>query len=261
LTPPGTAPYCRRQAPVFLSNPIGAIVSFPVTHLSLVRRAQSADADTRARAQEALAAVYWLPIYSHVRLTHRQEPADAEDLTQGFFADVVRRQLFARYDPARARFRTYVRRCVDSYVANARQAEQRRKRGGDATFVSIDAREVDERLTIEGSRDADAAFEREWVRSILVAALARLRDRYRAMGHTMQLALFEQYDLAKADDDRPTYAALAAEHGIPVTSVTNWLAAVRRDYRSQVIDTLRDVTSSDEEFREELRALQGRESS
>ena len=97
-------------------------MSFPATHLSLVRRVRSTDADTRARAQDALAAVYWAPIYAHVRLTHRQEPADAEDLTQGFFVEALRRDLFARYEPSRARFRTFVRTCVDSYVANALQA-------------------------------------------------------------------------------------------------------------------------------------------
>lgn len=231
-------------------------LSFPVTHLSLVRRAQSTDADTRARAQETLAAVYWSPIYSHVRLTHQREPADAEDLTQGFFADAVRRNLFARYDPARARFRTYVRRCVDSYVANVLQAERRQKRGGDATFVSIDAAEVEQRLTAEGARDPDAAFQREWVRSVLATALEGLREHYRAAGRSLQLVLFERYDLADAEDGRPTYAALAAEYDIPITRVTNWLAAVRRDFRSRVLDTLRDLTSSEEEFREELRALQ-----
>src|SRR5690242_2461431 len=196
-------------------------MSFPVTHQSLVRRAQSSDADTSARARDALAAVYWFPIYSHIRLTHQREPADAEDLTQGFFDEALRRDLFARYDPARARFRTYVRRCVDSYVANVRQAERRRKRGGDAVFVSIEAAEIEQRLTTEGSRDADAAFEREWIRSLLATALARLRDRYRAAGRIVQLAIFEEYDLAEGDDARPSYAALAAKHGVPVTRVTN----------------------------------------
>ena len=233
-------------------------MGFPATHLSLVRRAASDDSDTRAGAEEALAAVYWAPIYTHVRLTHRQAPADAEDLTQGFFADALRRGLFARYDPERARFRTYLRRCVDSYVANALEAERRLKRGGTAAFISIDAAEIEGRLTSEArgaSPDADAVFQREWVRSIFTRAVRRLRERYREIGRIDRLALFERYDLADSDDVRPTYAALAAERGIPVTQVTNWLAAVRRDFRAIVLDIIKELSGSDEEFRSDVREL------
>ena len=224
-----------------------------------MRRVRSSDADTRARAQDALAAVYWTPIYAHVRLNHHQEPPDAEDLTQGFFVDALRRDLFARYEPQRARFRTYVRRCVDSYVINSLQSERRLKRGGDASFVSLDIADVETRLTAEGNvdDDPDAVFHREWVRSVLLTAVSRLRDSYEAAGKTVHLALFERYDMAFSTEERPTYAELATQFGVPATQVTNWLAATRRDFRAAVLDTLRDLAGSDEEFREEARALLG----
>ena len=50
---------------------------------------------------------------------------------------------------------------------------------------------------------------------------------------------------------------LAAEYGIPVTQVTNWLAAARRDFRSAVLDTLRDLSGSDAEFRADALSLLG----
>src|SRR5690242_11183673 len=131
---------------------------FPATHLSLIRRAGSSDVETRSRARDALAAVYWGPIYAHIRLAHRQPCVDAEDLTQGFFVDALRRDLFARYEPTRARFRTYVRTCVDSYVVNTIQAARRQKRGGGQSFVSIDRGEIDARLTscvASGEADPD----------------------------------------------------------------------------------------------------------
>ena len=234
-------------------------MSFPATHLSLVRRVRSTDADTRARAQDALAAVYWAPIYAHVRLTHRQEPADAEDLTQGFFVEALRRDLFARYEPSRARFRTFVRTCVDSYVANALQADRRLKRGGDATFLPMDLIDVEGRLTIDDASetDPDVVFHREWARSVLITALARLQERYEASDRELHLRLFERYDIQALEQERPTYAELAAEYGIPATQVTNWLAATRRDFRAIVLETLRDLSGSDEEFRAEALALLG----
>ena len=232
-------------------------MSFPATHLSLVRRVRSGDPEIRSRAQEGLAAIYWRPIYAHIRLAHRQEPADAEDLTQGFFEHALRRDLFARFDPSRARFRTFVRTCVDSYVANVRQAERRQKRGGGNVFVSIDRADVDHRLT--NDLDVDEVFQREWARSVFATAVDRLRAKYAAAGRDVHMALFEDYDLAASDADRPTYAQLAENHGIPVTQVTNWLAATRRDLRAIVLETLRDLTASDEEFRDEARALLGRD--
>jgi len=84
-----------------------------------------------------------------------------------------------------------------------------------------------------------------------------LRERYRDAGRVRQLALFERYDLADSDAIRPTYAELAAEHGLRVTQVTNWLAAARRDFRSIVLDTIRDLSGSDDEFRADVRDLLG----
>jgi DNA-directed RNA polymerase specialized sigma24 family protein len=232
-------------------------VPFPATHLSLIRRVGSDDAETRSHARESLAAIYWTPVYAHIRLRHRQQPADAEDLTQGFFIDALRRDLFARYDASRARFRTYLRTCVDSYIANQKQAATRQKRGGQAVFLSIDTAEIEARLTICGESDSDRVFHREWVRGVFTVAAARLRERCLASGRAVHVALFERYDLADSLGERPTYAALAVEHRIPITQVTNWLAATRRDYRAIVLETLRDLTASDEEFRDEARDLLG----
>jgi hypothetical protein len=147
---------------------------------------------------------------------------------------------------------------VDSYVINALQAERRLKRGGDASFVPLDIADVETRLTADqnAAHDPDAVFHREWVRSVLVTAIDRLREHCEAEGRSVHLALFERYDLASADE-RPTYAKLGTDFGIPTTQVTNWLAATRREFRAVVLDTLRDLSGSDEEFREEARSLLG----
>jgi RNA polymerase sigma factor (sigma-70 family) len=230
-----------------------ASAAFPPTHLSVVRQARSGDPEARARAVETIAAAYWRPVYAHVRLSHRAEPADAEDLVQGFFAEALRRELFARYEPERARFRTFLRACVDAFVANERKAERRLKRGGGARAVPLDLAELEGRLASDG-RDPERAFDR----SVLAIALERLRERCERAGKRTHLALFERYDIAGAEGEAPpTYAALAAELGITTTQATNWLAAVRRDFRAAVLETLRDLTGNDDELRAETRALLG----
>ena len=77
-------------------------------------------------------------------------------------------------------------------------------------------------------------------------------------GKTVQWKLFLAYDIEGPDQDpRPTYAALAAEHDVPVTQVTNYLAAMRRRFRTLVLDRLRELSASDAEFRAEARDVLG----
>ena len=56
---------------------------------------------------------------------------------------------------------------------------------------------------------------------------------------------------------RPTYAALARDLGLTATEVTNELAWARRSFRAIVLDILRGLCATDEEFRAEARDLLG----
>ena len=59
-------------------------------------------------------------------------------------------------------------------------------------------------------------------------------------------AVFERYDLVDPSDDRPTYAAIARDLGLTPATVTNHLAAMRRQFRRHVLDRL---ARSDDERR------------
>ena len=72
----------------------------------------------------------------------------------------------------------------------------------------------------------------------------------------VHLQLFERYDLENSDP-KPSYADLAKEFGLPPTDVTNYLAFARREFRRCVLDQLREMTASEEEFRREARVLLG----
>src|SRR3954452_9374469 len=111
--------------------------SFPFTRHTLVRGASSPEPDLRRQAFGALAEGYWSPVYKYVRRRWQADPAEAEDLTQGFFARAFEKDWFARFDPARGRFRTFLRACLDGHVANERQSASRVKRGGGAPLLSL----------------------------------------------------------------------------------------------------------------------------
>lgn len=233
---------------------------FPSTRLSIVLAAREADPDLRRSAFDTLIAIYWRPVYARLRLKWRAQPADAEDLAQEFFARAIERGFFDGYDPARARFRSFLRTCVDRFAANARRDEQRLKRGGGMTLVALDFADAERALGLaaEPGSDPDVSFDQEWVRSLFAEAVEGLRAATANTPREIRFRVFERHDLGPAhDSERPSYRAIAAELGLPVTQVTNHLAWARRELRRLVLERLRVVSGSDMEFREEARSLFG----
>src|SRR6202047_3841656 len=120
---------------------------FPVTRWSVIDAVKSADPAEKARARDTLFAAYWKPVYKYVLLRWNRPAEDAQDLTQGFFAEALERTLLAKYDPAKSRLRTYLRLCVDSFVMNQEKAARRQKRGGNATHLALDFQAAEGELT------------------------------------------------------------------------------------------------------------------
>ena len=197
-------------------------------------------------ALERVAALYWKPVYRFIRLKFRKDSEDAKDLTQGFFASALEREFFARFDPAKASFRTYLRMAVERFAANAHAAENRQKRGGGVEFEPIGEEAA-------ATESPEAAFDREWQRQLFALALDDLRAFCDSAGKRLQWLIFEAYDLEEGD--RSSYAALAQRYGIAETSVTNYLAWARRTLRGLVMERMRGVTSGERELREEMRRV------
>jgi RNA polymerase sigma factor (sigma-70 family) len=233
---------------------------FPVTRHSIVAAIRSDQPEVRRSAFDTLVGAYWKPVFKYVRLKWHASPDDAADLTQGFFLRAFEKEFFAGFDPGRARFRTFLRTCLDGFVSNARKAEGRLKRGGAVTLVPLDFDEAERELRHQAPNaidDFDAYFQREWLRSLFASAAGRLRDVCAARGRPERFAVFEQYDLADDERERPTYGELARRLGISAADVTNELAAARREFRRLVLEALREQCATDEEFEAESRALGG----
>lgn len=231
---------------------------FPSTRQSVVLGAQSGDRETRHRALDLLIAAYWRPVYRYLRIQWRTPHEDARDLTQDFFARVVDGRTLSGYDPARARFRTYLRVCLDGFVANEQKASRRLKRGGAVSFVSLDFAGEDAALRtreIADPMDAETCFRREWVRGLFGLAVDELREECAASGREAYFTLFERYDLDNLS--QASYSELAREMRLTPARVTNYLAYARRRFREIVLHRLREMSGSDEEFRMEARELLG----
>ena len=233
---------------------------FPATRHSVIERIRDGNDDARREAFGDLIEGYWKPVYKHLRITWRLTPDDAQDLTQGFFADAFQKSWLEKFEPGKARFRTFVRVCADRFVMNARQAASRLKRGGAAQTVALDfdgaEREIAAR-PLSAPPEAEELFHQEFVRALFDNAVRSVRAECERSGRTVHFELFEKYDLAPADD--VSYARLAEQFKLTTTQVTNYLALVRRSFREHALESLRGLCGSEAEFKREARDLFGME--
>jgi RNA polymerase sigma factor (sigma-70 family) len=233
---------------------------FPETRRSAILDLASEDPARLAAASETLIAGYWKPVYKYIRVRWNQSNEDAKDLTQAFFTRVLEKQFFTAYDPAKARFRTYLRACLDAFLSNESKAASRVKRGGAVRFESLDFETAEGEIRQHDIASAELSpeqyFQREWVRELFSLALADLGRECQERGNELQYRVFERYDLHDGGD-KPTYEALASEFGIATTAVTNYLASMRRRLRHLVLERIREITPTGKDFRSEARLVLG----
>ena len=236
---------------------------FPPTRRSVIEAVGSIDAEERERALETLCAAYWRPIYKYVRLRWNRPAEEAQDLTQGFFVEVLERELLKKFDPKKARLRTYLRVCADSFVSNEDKASRRQKRGGSVAHVALDFAAAEEELggpvmdpaAIPSPESLEESFEKEWLRSLFSLAVEELRELCNARQRERTFRLFEAYDLE--GHDKISYQQLAKDYSIAATDVTNALAWARREFRRIALERLRELCGGEEEFHREARATFG----
>ncbi|MEP7016218.1 MAG: RNA polymerase subunit sigma-24, partial [Verrucomicrobiota bacterium] len=68
-------------------------------------------------ALSELCRIYWRPLYVFLRKTGHG-PHDAQDLTQGFFADLIETRSYARADREKGRFRSFLLGALKHFVAD-----------------------------------------------------------------------------------------------------------------------------------------------
>jgi DNA-directed RNA polymerase specialized sigma24 family protein len=234
------------------------VISFPATHRSVIEAIRSTDAAVRRMAFGDLAAGYWRPSYHYLRLHWRLTPDQAEDVVQAFFAIAFEKGYVERYDASKAKFRTFLRTCLDRFVLNTQKAERAEKRGGGTEWLSLDfpgaERELAD-LAATDMRDLDRFFRDEMIRALFGRAVDDLRTLCNDSRKTVVFRVFELHDLAPAGD--VSYASVARALDLTISQVTNYLHGARRRFREIALGHLRGLCGTDEEFRLEARELFG----
>src|SRR5262249_11598528 len=166
--------------------------SFASTRWTVVRQA----ADSQTASQHSLSAlaelcqIYWRPVYVFLRRQGIPQH-DAQDLTQGFFADLIQNRAYTRADPTKGRFRSFLLGTLKHFVSHARDRDRAQRRGGGAAPVQLDQAAISQAESYasrSNNSSADGIFDREWAASVARQSLDRLAQEYELGG---KAALFE----------------------------------------------------------------------
>src|SRR5688572_16517357 len=90
-----------------------------------------------AGALEQLCRRYWPAVFGYL-IRSGMETEAAQDETQDFFADLLRREGLAGVSPEKGRFRSFLLACLKNHLANARRDDARQKRGGGQALLALD---------------------------------------------------------------------------------------------------------------------------
>jgi RNA polymerase sigma-70 factor (ECF subfamily) len=156
---------------------------FRTTHWSVVLLSAQSELPGSQSALADLCQLYWCPLYAFVR-RRGYSAEDAQDLTQGFFLNLLERKSFKRADREKGKFRTFLLASLQNYLVNEFERTNRIKRGGQIEFVGLDLEGGEERYLAEpaGTLTAESVFDARWAVTLLAHARNRLRDEYVSQG-------------------------------------------------------------------------------
>jgi RNA polymerase sigma-70 factor (ECF subfamily) len=232
---------------------------FPTTQWSRVLAASDPDAPLARESLAELCGAYWYPLYAYVR-RRGYGPDQARDLTQDFFARALEKSLFAQADPARGRFRSFLRTVCAHFLANRRDWEHARKRGGGRTILPIDAASAEGQYARElaDGLTPDRIFDRSWALTLLGRVLDRLGREYDEAGKGATFAALR--GLLDGEAEALAYAAVAGRLGTTEGAARVAAHRLRRRYgdllRQEIAATLADPTQIDDEIRDLFAALE-----
>jgi len=205
-------------------------------------------------ALEQLCRTYWYPLYLFLRRRGRPQH-DAEDTVQAFFAHILAKDVIARADRARGKFRTFLLGSLQNFSANERARESTQKRGGGQALVSFHELQAEARYQNEPitNLSPERLFDQKWAASLLEQVLQTLQQEYIAAGkgplfHELRSVLWG----GRSDTN---YETIAQKLGTSEGAIKVSAHRLRLRYKDCLQREVAHTVSSPGEIDEELRHL------
>lgn len=206
-------------------------------------------------ARDALAKLcrtYWRPIYSFLR---RQgvPPPEAEDITQGFFAQLLERRSFNAVRKERGRLRSFLLASVKYFLADEQRRAMAIKRGKGQRVIPLEKFHADEPTELADPVTAEMVYERRWALTVLEQILSRLKDEYQAADNAILFDSLKQ--LLPDEPGSPSQAQIAAQLGMTENAVRQAFYRFRQRYQSLLREEIAHTVATPADIEDELRHL------
>lgn len=230
---------------------------FKTTRWTVISRARDGSGETAGAALEQLCTDYWSPLYAYVR-SKGYSPEEAADAVQEFFYRIVKKNLLEGLDPARGRFRNFLRTALTNFLINEYVKSQSSRRSSGVPLVSIDFALAEKRFSAEPADHLtpDKVFDREWALVLMRDSIASLEREYESHGRGERFQILKPF--ITVESQRLPYDDVAARLGVTSGAVKVAIHRLRQHYRESLRDEVRqtlDDSATDIEVEEEIRYL------
>lgn len=227
--------------------------AFRTTQWTLVIEARAGDGSRAGKALGRLCRLYWRPVYHFIRLRGHSRH-DAEDLAQGFFEALIEKDYLKSVDQERGKFRSFLMAATKHYLSDVYDRQRAWKRGGRASFVSLDLDDAEDDVAVELTTDVDPelAFDRVWASTVLNRSLLRLKQLYDVRGK------MERYELLRpclVGAPGLTYASYAESLGVSEAVVKTEVKRMRQSFRNILRDEVSETLADSDDLDAEIRYL------
>ena len=227
---------------------------FSTTIWSVVLQAGQDQNPANAQALEALCRTYWPPLYAYAR-REGLTPQDAQDATQEFIGNLLRRNDLATVSPEKGRFRTFLLVAFKNFLVSRWRMERALKRGGASEFVVLEIGEAEKLCQPElvDELSPEKAFDRRWAMTVMACALDRLRAEHQS---PEQSRLFAALQPVLAGSGRiEQQAALAGQLDVTPGALATAATRLRHRYRALIEDEVRRTLVNPADLAAELSVL------
>ena len=235
---------------------VGRRDRFPTTSWGVVLAAGGTPTAESHPALEKLCVAYWSPLYAFLRRDGRDHEA-AQDLVQGFFAQLLERSMLAQVSREGGKFRAYLLTALKHFLVNERQRRNAKKREGGRTILSLDLdfADADRRYLVEPSTDVtpERLYEQRWALTLLGNVLADLRKEFEESGATDRYEVLEEF--LPGGRHQLTYQQAADRLSISVGATKIAVHRLRDRYRRKFRDTVADTVEAPDDVDGEVRHI------
>lgn len=235
-------------------SPPPAAAEFQSTHWSLVAAAADPRAEGARTALAELCTAYWYPLYAFLR-RRGHGPDESQDLTQGFFAELLDHGYLASADRERGKFRTFLLTAASRFAGKELARAAAQKRGGGQTVLALDFQDGETRYLREPANrwTAERLFDRRWALTLLDRTLAELRKEFVASGKQTQFDELKIY--LTGESGAPPLSSAATRLGLTEGAVKTAVHRLRERYRDRLRREVAQTVSTADEIRDEMQLL------